>query len=65
VLVGWLPFWLASALFISAFTIIFEWDATAPTALRVRRIVTASILGLVVGGAVYLLFQELFLVRLP
>ncbi|MDF3072914.1 MAG: hypothetical protein K0S54_581 [Alphaproteobacteria bacterium] len=65
VLVGWLPFWLASSLFIAAFTIIFEWDASAPMPLRVRRIVTASILGLVVGAAVYLLFQELFLVRLP
>ncbi|MGE0154349.1 MAG: tripartite tricarboxylate transporter TctB family protein [Reyranellaceae bacterium] len=65
VLVGWLPFWLASAVFIAAFTIIFEWDATAPMALRVRRAVTASILGIVIGAAVFLLFQELFLVRLP
>lgn len=65
VLVGWLPFWLASAVFIAAFTIIFEWDAAAPTALRLRRAVTACLLGLAVGAAVFLLFQELFLVRLP
>jgi hypothetical protein len=65
VLVGWLPFWLASAIFISAFTIIFEWDAAAPMALRVRRAVTAIILGAAAGAAVFLLFQEIFLVRLP
>lgn len=65
VLVGWLPFWLASAVFIAAFTIIFEWDAAAPAALRLRRAVTACILGLAVGAAAFLLFQEVFLVRLP
>lgn len=64
-LVGLLPFWLATAVFITAFAGIFEWDAAAPMGLRIRRLVTAAILGVVIGIAVYLLFQELFLVRLP
>lgn len=65
VLVGLLPFWLAAALFIAAFTSIFEWDSAAPAALRLRRLVTAAILGLCVGGAIHYMFQEVFLVRLP
>jgi hypothetical protein len=65
VLVGWLPFWLASAIFVTAFTSIFEWDATAPMPLRLRRLATAAVLGSIIGVAVYLLFQEIFLVRLP
>ena len=65
VLVGLVPFWLAVALFVTAFTTIFEWDPAAPVALRVRRIVTAAVLGVCAGAAVHYLFQEIFLVRLP
>jgi len=65
VLVGFVPFWLAVALFVTGFVAIFEWDPAAPAALRARRVATAAILGLCVGMAVYLMFQEVFLVRLP
>ncbi len=64
-LVGLLPFWLAAAVFIATFTGVFEWDTTAPRALRVRRLVTGAIQGLVVGLVIHLVFQEIFLVRLP
>ena len=63
VLVGRLPFWMASALFVFAFTAAFEWEA-GPQG-RARRLVEAAALGLGTGLVVMLVFQKLFLVRLP
>jgi Tripartite tricarboxylate transporter TctB family len=64
-LVGRMPFWLAVAIFVAAFTIIFEWQANQRWALRMRQALTAVLLGLVTGGAVTLVFEKLFYVRLP
>jgi hypothetical protein len=63
VLVGRLPFWLASALFVFAFTTAFEWELGP--AGRLRRIVEAALLGLGTGMAVMFVFERIFLVRLP
>jgi hypothetical protein len=63
VLVGRAPFWLASALFVFAFTAAFEWDA-GPQG-RARRLAEAALLGLGTGVAVTLVFERIFLVRLP
>jgi putative tricarboxylic transport membrane protein len=63
VLVGRLPFWLASALFVFAFTAIFEWPESAGR--RVRRLLEAAAIGLGTGIAVMLVFERIFLVRLP
>jgi putative tricarboxylic transport membrane protein len=63
VLVGRLPFWAASALFVFAFTASFEWSA-GPRG-RVRRLLEAAALGLGAGVAVMLVFERIFLVRLP
>jgi putative tricarboxylic transport membrane protein len=63
VLVGRLPFWAASALFVFAFTTAFEWEQGA--AGRPRRILEAAALGLGTGLAVMLVFERIFLVRLP
>jgi len=63
VLVGRLPFWMASALFVFAFTAAFEWDA-GPQG-RLRRMIEAALLGLGTGAAVTLVFERIFLVRLP
>lgn len=62
-LVGRIPFWIASALFVFAFTACFEW-AQGPAG-RVRRLVEAALIGLGTGLAVKLVFEEFFLVRLP
>lgn len=63
-LIGTLPFWLATATFVTAFVLLFEWqDETTPR--RLRRIATALALGLATGLAVSLVFERLFLVRLP
>lgn len=63
VMVGRLPFWLASALFVFAFTTAFEWEQ-GPQG-RVRRVVEAALIGLGTGLAVMLVFEKLFLLRLP
>lgn len=63
VLVGRLPFWMASALFVFAFTAAFEWEA-GPQG-RARRLAEAAALGLGTGLVVMLVFEKLFLVRLP
>ena len=63
VMVGTLPFWMASALFVFAFTAAFEWER-GPVG-RPRRILEAALLGLGTGLAVSLVFERLFLVRLP
>lgn len=63
VLVGRVPFWLASALFVFAFTTIFEWDHGPER--RLRRVIEAAAIGLCTGIAVMLVFERLFLLRLP
>ncbi|BDG75278.1 tripartite tricarboxylate transporter TctB family protein [Roseomonas fluvialis] len=63
VLVGRVPFWMASALFVFAFTTAFEWDQGPER--RLRRVVEAALIGLGTGVAVTMVFEKLFLLRLP
>jgi Tripartite tricarboxylate transporter TctB family len=64
-LVGTLPFWLATFLFITAFVILFEWPLATDRPDRLRRLAIAPLLAAVTAAAVTLLFQHVFLVRLP
>lgn len=63
VLVGRVPFWIASAIFVFAFTTAFEWGQGPER--RIRRVVEAALIGLGTGLAVMLVFEDLFLLRLP
>jgi hypothetical protein len=63
VLVGRIPFWMASGLFVFAFTAAFEWNQGPER--RLRRLVEAALIGLGTGLAVTLVFEKLFLLRLP
>lgn len=63
-LVGSLPFWAATAIFVTLFIALFEWRPE-PRRRRVIRLATALLQGVLTGAAVHLVFQELFLVRLP
>ena len=63
VLVGRVPFWVASAVFVFAFITIFEWDLGPER--RWRRIAEAAAIGLCTGIGVMLVFEKLFLLRLP
>ncbi|MBL8700732.1 MAG: tripartite tricarboxylate transporter TctB family protein [Alphaproteobacteria bacterium] len=64
-LVTRLPFWLASAIFVSVFIVVFEWRAGATAAARRRLLAIAAAIGLATGIAVTLVFERAFLVRLP
>jgi putative tricarboxylic transport membrane protein len=63
-LIGRMPFWAATSLFVACFTILFEWPLTAP-GRRLRRVAVGVALGLATGLAVTLVFERVFLVRLP
>lgn len=63
-LVGVIPFWLATAGFVTAFVVLFEWTMVAPDR-RWLMVLLALLLGGVIAVAVTLVFQELFLVTLP
>lgn len=67
VLVGHgLPFWLATSGFVSAF--IFFFDRERQTALgrsTGRQLLLALVCGAVAGGAISMIFQDIFYVRLP
>jgi len=61
VLLGWLPFWLATGLFVFAFVLAFSWLERG----RLRALLAAAMMSVVTPGAVTLLFARVFLVRLP
>jgi putative tricarboxylic transport membrane protein len=60
-LVGWLPFWAATGLFVFAFVTVFTWVGE----IRLRQILFALILAAIVATTVMLLFERVFLIRLP
>ncbi|WP_310318448.1 tripartite tricarboxylate transporter TctB family protein [Hydrogenophaga palleronii] len=60
-LIGRVPFWLATALFVTAFVVIFAPPEASPT----RRWLVALAVGLLGSAIVTVMFQEVFLVRLP
>jgi putative tricarboxylic transport membrane protein len=64
-LIGRLPFWLATAIFVFLFVLLFEWERGQVWTLRARRIAIAAALGLGTGWAVLYVFRDIFLVRLP
>lgn len=65
VLVGRLPFWLATSIFVGAFVMIFEWQAGLGGTGFTRRAVAVAAFALAVGVSVSVLFEKIFLVRLP
>lgn len=64
-LVGWLPFWAASMLFLFAFIVTMEAILTTERVNWVKTFVWGSVTAIVAGAGIYYLFAELFLVRLP
>jgi hypothetical protein len=60
-LVGRVPFWLATGLFVLAFAGWFGFERARP----VRSLAVAAVMAVVTATAVTLLFQRVFLVRLP
>jgi hypothetical protein len=64
-LVGTLPFWLAAAIFVTAFIVVFEWRPSLGTAQRLRSIVAPVLVALATGIGVTVVFEKIFLVQLP
>jgi hypothetical protein len=64
-MVGHLPYWLATFLFVAGFVTLFEWPLATNRGDRTRRLVLAVVFGGLVSAAVSFVFRDLFLVRLP
>lgn len=64
-LIGRMPFWLATTIFVSAFIVLFEWRPGEAWGTRAMRIGTALLQGVVTGVVVVLVFSKIFYVRLP
>ena len=64
-LVGRLPFWLATGLFVFAFVALIEWRADRSSAEQARALGFALVYAGIVAAVVTYVFQEVFLVRLP
>jgi hypothetical protein len=64
-LVGWLPFWAASMIFIFAFIVTFELVLTDLPEPIMRSLIWALLTAVTCGAGIYYLFSTIFLVRLP
>lgn len=64
-LVGWLPFFWATALFVFAFTLVFSWAEAQDPRAQILTVVKSVVFGGVAAIAIVLLFEKAFLVRLP
>jgi putative tricarboxylic transport membrane protein len=62
---GKIYFPVLTFLFIFGFVICFEYDRGTPFKSRIKKILIAALVGLIVSAAVTLTFERLFLVRLP
>lgn len=65
ILVGWLPFWLATALFMFSTIVLFETVFHEEPRPLARSILWATVQAVIVGFLVTLVFERGFLVRLP
>jgi putative tricarboxylic transport membrane protein len=64
-LIGRMPFWLAATIFVTAFVAAFERRPGLELKARARRLAIALAIGLGTGILVTLVFERVFLVRLP
>lgn len=64
-LVGRLPYWLATAVFMLLFVAAYEWPMHTTRRSRVISLASAVLLAIVVALAVTSVFEQVFLVRLP
>lgn len=65
VLVGWLPFFWSTAIFVTAFGALFSWPSDADGRAAAITIVRSAVFGILVAFCTALLFERVFLVRLP
>lgn len=59
------PFWLAAGGFVFLAILLFEWPERRAAGTLARGAVQAAIIAIAAAAAITLVFQEIFLVRLP
>ena len=64
-LLGRVPFWLAASLFVSTSIFVLRFPELRAKAQLVRGFMTAIVIGIGSGALVTIVFEKLFLVRLP
>jgi len=64
-LVGRIPFWLATFLFVLGFVALFEWQAGRTRQQSAMALASAVLVAGITSATVTVVFQYLFLVRLP
>lgn len=64
-LIGTLPYWLATGLFIWVFILLFEWKRGMSVAQWRRCLISAVLIATLSSAAITWLFERLFLVSLP
>jgi hypothetical protein len=64
-LIGTLPYWLATGLFIFVFMILFEWERGMDAARRRKCLISAALIAILSSAAITVVFERLFLVALP
>jgi hypothetical protein len=62
---GGLPYWVLTAAFLFLHILLLDETEQVPASLNVRRLLTAAVIAPVVATVVMLVFQRIFLVRLP
>jgi len=65
ILIGVLPYWLATGLFIFVFVVLFEWERGMNVAQWRRCIIPAALIASLSSAAITLVFERVFLVALP
>ncbi len=60
-----LPFWLSTFVFVTATIMVFQWPERRARGTIARGAVLAAVCGAGTAAAVTIVFQEIFLVRLP
>ncbi len=64
-LIGSVPYWLATFLFVFLFILIFDWQSALTRARKTRVVITGFLVAAMTSGLVTWVFTEAFLVTLP
>jgi putative tricarboxylic transport membrane protein len=64
-LIGTLPYWLATGLFIFVFIVLFEWERGINVGRQKKCLISAVLIAILSSAAITVVFERLFLVALP
>jgi putative tricarboxylic transport membrane protein len=64
-LIGTLPYWLATGLFVFVFVVLFEWKRGMNGGSRKKCLLSAALIAILSSAAITVVFERLFLVALP